>query len=402
VPVAIAGALVLGAAAMTVLTATAHPVARPPVSLPTARATAPVRPGAPRATPSRKPAAQPPPQAVRTYSAPPDGIPVSGRVLDANGRPVAGAGVTMTRHEGFFEGFAHALAAIGTLGLACLAPDVCTLPYGEAVTDDAGRYTVFLKTDVDDYDVLVGRGAESFTVKVDFAGKPLRLPDVVWWSTAPRLERSGGTGRVRFRHAPAGVGTVERYDAKITGPEEHPPLLDLTSTLAGGSFDLRRIEDVQGRLWVSATVRTKLGKATYSAYVPVSGAARPMSRGKTCVEYGNARTIRNRSCALTDGDLVNEWHGASYSTVCKSGGTESCEQSVAVDLDAPRAIHYVSVQGCDTFFDQVQASVDGRTWRTLIPKGGSSEGCYAAVSGTARYVRVTGAFYSSRREIAVF
>lgn len=401
VPVAIVGALVLVAVAIIALTATAHPVRHPLVELtapaPT-RTTAPRRPVASKPAP---PATRPTPRAVRTYSAPPDGVPVSGRVLDDAGRPAPGVGVTMTRHEGFFESLGRTLAAVGTLGLACLGEDVCTVPYGEAVTDPAGRFTLYLKHDVDDYDVVAAHGTETFSVKVDFSGRAMRLPDIRLWSPRPRLERSGTTARIRFDTAPTSLGSVDHYDASVTPNGTDDPALVLVDHVRdGATFDVRRIEDVRAALWVKATVRTPLGKATYAAQVPVGAGQRPMSRGMTCVEYGNGQPVRTRSCGLTDGDLVDTWHSTSYATLCKGGG--SCDPSVAVDLGGSRAIHYVSVQGCDSFFAEVQGSVDGKTWRTLIPKGDPSEGCYGAVSGAARYVRVTGAFYTTRREIAVF
>jgi hypothetical protein len=401
VPVAVIVAFALGVLGTgLLLRQTAKPQRTPPRAAPApttkAPTTAPRKP-APTATKAAPPA---PPVPAPTYSAPPDGIPVRGRVVDANGRPVGDATVSMSRHEGFFEGFGRALIAVGSLGLACIGTEFCTVPYGEGRTDSGGGYTVFLKAEVDDYDVTVRRGGTTYAVRIDFAGKPLRLPEVVLWSPSPRLDQNGTTARVRFNGAPARAGTVDGYDATITAGNDGDAVLSLDGVRSGDTFDARLIEDVSGTLNVSAQVRTRLGKATYTGTVPVHGRFRPMSRGRSCLEYGNARTVRTSPCGLTDGNLGKDWGGVASTKVCKPN--TSCDQSVAVDLGGVRSIHYVSVHGCNTFFDEVESSTDGRRWRTLIPEGGSSEGCYAAVSGVARYVRVRGAFYSSRREISVF
>lgn len=378
-----------------------HPDRRTPapVAAPTATAT-PRRTPAPTPKQPAKPVATKP-VPVRTYAPPKDGIPVTGRVLDTSGRPLADASVSMTRHEGILEGIGRAITVFGTLGLACLADDVCTVPYGEARTDSTGRFTVFLKHDVDDYDVAVTKNDAAFEVRVDFAAKPMSLGTIRFWSPAPRLDRSGTTARIRFAAAPRSLGSVDGYSADVTPPKGGgDPYVHFDDAHSGDAFDARVLEDVAARLVVKVTVRTRLGKATYSAGTAVRGAYRPMSRGHACVEYGSAGSKRRSPCQLTDGDLANEWKDNAGYTLCKKN--TSCDQAVAVDLGAVRSIRFVSLQGCDPFFDTVEASNDGVHWRTLIEQHGESRGCAAAVSGTARYVRVKGAFYTSRREIAVF
>jgi hypothetical protein len=375
-----------------------HPERRTPA--PIAAPATPRRTPPPEPKPSAKPAAPQPPVPVRTYAPPKDGIPVTGRVIGTNGRPVADASVTMTRHEGILEGIGRAITVFGTLGFACLADDVCTVPYGEARTDSTGRFTVFLKHDVDDYDVVVTKNDATFEVRVDFAAKPMTLGTITFWSPSPRLDRSGTTARIRYATAPRGLGSVDGYAADVTPPKGGEPYVHLDDPHPGDAFDARILEDVAARLVVKVKVHTRLGKATYSAGTAVRGAYRPMSRDRGCVEYGSAGSKRRSPCQLTDGDLANDWKDNAGYTLCKK--STSCEQAVAVDLGAVRRIRFVTLQGCDTFFDTVEASNDGAHWRTLIGKGDASNGCAAAVSGTARYVRVKGAFYTSRREIAVF
>jgi hypothetical protein len=306
----------------------------------------------------------------------------------------------MSRHEGIIEGLGRAFVMVGSLGFACFT-EICEIPYGRARTDESGRFTLYLERDVDDYDVTVTRGGTTMSVKVDFASKPLPLGDVVLWSTSPRLERSGTTARVRFATLPSRAGSVDSYDVTVT-QQGSEPLVRIADAHDGAAFDVRVLEDVSATLAVTASVHTRLGTATYSGVAGVRGTYRPVSRGRACVEYGSAGSRRTSPCGLTDGLLGREWGTKGYAGICSSKRGTTCDPSVAVDLGSVRAIRFVTLQGCDTFFDTVTASNDGVHWRTLIPKGDSSEGCAAAVGGTARYVRVEGAFYTTRREIAVF
>lgn len=370
----------------------------------------------PSTSPTGKPAAKPTetrpparPQAVRTYSAPPDGIPVRGRVIDANGRPVRGATVLLQRHEGFFEGFARGFTMLFSLGLACLA-DICTVPYGAGRTDGNGGYTVFLEHDVDDYDLTVKplSGGE-FEARIDFAGKPLRLPEVVVWNPAPSLEQSGTRASVRFRSPPARLGAWRDASATISDAKGRS-LLPLGEVRSGDSFDGRLLEDVSGRLAVSVRVRTKLGDATYSGSAAFRGHHRPLSRGRPCLEYGRSgQPVRNAPCQLTDGDLLTGWKPKVPDYQCAEGSS-SCDRRVTVDLGSARRLRYVAVRVCDDFFDQVESSVDGKTWQVLIAEDSGDGGeindvCAREVDAVARYVRVKGpqgGFYTRRSEIAAF
>lgn len=391
-----------------------RPVAQRPAPVATPakpKAPKPTKPPAPRRTTKPKPAKAAPPQPVRTYTAPPAGIPVRGRVLDASGRPVSGADVRLERHEGFFEGFGRALAVFASLGLACIADDeICEVPYGVGRTDASGRYTVFLEKDVDDYDVRVQQGSTGpvLTARIDYAGKPLVLPDVHYWNPAPFAEARGTDMHVRFRTPPARVGTWRGAGATVKDAKDNV-LVTLDGARSGDSFDARLIEDVAARLDVGVTVRTKLGDTTYTASAPVRGRLRPMTRGLACYEYGRSgRPVRNAPCALTDGDLLTEWQPKVADYQCADNSP--CDRRVMVDLGSQRRLRYVVVRTCDDFFDEVQVSADGKTWQTVIEQhsgqgGDINDVCHRELDTTARYVRVkgpAGGFYTRRSEISVF
>lgn len=400
--VAIVVALVAAVVAVTVRTDRRAPTAAP-------SATASLRPPAP--TPSRTARATRPPRATkppaprpaRTYSAPPDGIPVRGRVVDTNGRPVSGAVVSLSQNQGFFEGLGKAFVAVLSLGLACLT-DICTVPYGEGRTDANGRYTVFLEPDVDDYSLAVAvRDGPAFGADVDFGGKPLGLPNVVLWNPAVSVEQSGTRATVRFRTPPSSLGSWKSAHLSVTAGDVR--LVDDRAARSGTTFDARNLVDAAAKASVSVTIRTRLGDSTYTSSTSVRGRHRPPSRGAACVEYmpRNGKPVRQSPCGLTDGDVTEHWTPKTPDTC----GGQSCDRKVVVDLGGVRRVSYLAFHGCDSS-DRIALSNDGTTWRDAgIDTDDAFPGdfCAGTLSGSARYVRVTGSsggFYLSRNEVSVF
>jgi hypothetical protein len=403
-PLAVVIVVALLAAVVAVVARTDRPA---PVAAPSPTATVRTRTPAPaRTPPATRPSRAtkaPAPRPARTYSAPPDGIPVRGRVVDTNGRPVSGAAVRMSQNQGFFEGFATALVAVLSLGLACLA-DICTVPYGEGRTDANGRYTVFLEPDVDDYSLTVGlRGGPSFSADVDFAGKPLVLPDVVLWNPAVSVEQSGTRATVRFRTPPSSLGSWRSAYLSVTAGDIR--LVDDREARSGTTFDARNLLDAAATASVTVTVRTRLGDATYTSSTPVRGRHRPQSRGRSCIEYmpRSGKPVRQSPCGLTDGDVTKQWVPKTPDTC----GGKACDRKFVVDLGGVRRVSYLAFHGCDTI-DRIALSNDGTTWRDAgVDTDAAFPGdfCAGTLSGTARYVRVTGTsggFYLSRNELSVF
>jgi hypothetical protein len=403
--------------AFAVLAAFVAVSARPSRTRQTVRPTPSLSPSptpAPRATRTPSPAPpprspSPVPQVVRTYSAPPDGVPVRGRVVDANGRPVAGAAVSMQLDEGFFGSLARGLTALFSLGLACFT-DICTVPYGEGRTAADGTYTLYLEREAGDYHLAVERkGGARVHATVAFRGTGLKLPDVVYWNPSPSLSVSGTTARVRFRSPPSRLGSWNGASATVEDAEQRA-YVRLPDASPGDAFDARLIEDVSARLQVSVNVRTRLGDTSYSSSVPVRGRLRPLTRGKPCYEYGRSgRPVRNAPCPLTDGSLLASWTPKVADYQCSKDAT-SCDRRVMVDLGSARRIRYVAVRECDDFFDQVEVSADGSSWQVVIAEhsgeGGDVDGvCARDIDLVARYVRVKGpqgGFYTRRSEISLF
>lgn len=406
-PIAVAAAFVLGVGVTAVTLQT-----DPPAS-PTARASAGPTTSPPTARPKPRPVASRDvprasarPEPAQTYRAPAGGVAIRGRVLDANGRPVPDATVVMAQEVSTAEAFATALSAFSTLGLACVT-GICEVPYGQGRTDSRGQYVLFLTPEASPYTLTAGTGrSPMFTASVSYRGKPLRLPDAVLWSPAPGLETSGTTARIRFAAAPPHLGTVEGYSARIAvGTFE--TMYESSDAHSGDSLDARLLEDATATLTVKARVHGAFGLVTYAGERQVRGHSRPLSRGRSCLEYGKgSQVVRHSTCALTDGDLFRSWRPRIADFSCGTSGP--CPRSVSVDLGGVRQIRYVVARECGPFFDTITASTDGRTWRTLLerdPSQPSGGACAVEVSGTARYVRVdgpAGGFFTRRSEVSVF
>ncbi len=405
--VAVLAAFVLGvgvtAVALREDPLSAGPTARP-APLPSSAAPKPVASQPVAAQPVASASERPRPES--TYRAPSDGVAIRGRVVDASGRPVPDATVVMTQEVSAIEAFATAITALTSFGLACVT-GICEVPYGQGRTDTRGEYVLFLAPATSAYTLTAGAGSSpTFTAPVSYRGRPLRLPDAVLWSPAPRLETSGNTARIRFAAAPRRLGSVEGYATRIgAGPFE--TVYASSDAHSGDTFDARLLEDATATLTVTARVHGAFGVITYAGERRVQGRSRPLSRGRTCLEYGKgSKVIRHSACALTDGDLFASWKPRIADFAC--GSSNPCERSVSVDLGSVRQIRYVVARTCDQFFDEITASTDGRTWRTLLTRDPSRSGdgvCAVEVSGTARYVRVTGpagGFFTSRSEVSVF
>jgi hypothetical protein len=370
-----------------------------PVTAPTVAPAKPKPRPTPKPKPKPKPAVKPTPKkpvAARTYSAPPQGVPITGRVVDLQGRPVAGAKVGLTRHEGFLEGLTRGIAMLASLGLVCIGEDtICEVPYGQGISNADGRYTVFLKPEVDDYDLNIEAQGSQVQSRIDFAGKPVTLPQLTLWNPTPRLEISGREASVVFAGVPASLGAAERYNAVVTDRRTGTELAVLRGVGSREKLDARLLEDAPLRLRVSGLVQTKLGDTWYSGHAEAQGRLVPPSRGKGCLTYLDG-TLKGRNTAacrkVTDGAFTGEW--SPTRPACAEG--KPCEQAVAVDLGSVRDVRYVRVLGCYSF-GKIQGSNDGKTWRTL-----EDGGCGGEVSGKARYVRVAGAFTENVTEISVW
>lgn len=352
-------------------------VVRPPKPLPTP-------PSLPKAvTPRRTTSCRHPAAARGTYA-------VRGRLVDRSGRPVPCATVTIARHVDTGETVLGAFAVLFSFGLACKGNVACEgVKASTAVTDRNGRFLAYAREGARVYDLTATTPYETVATQV-YVDRSRSLNPVTVWSPYPRTVRRGTDVVVAYDSPPVALGTWRHVDVTATRAGEYLPMLAYTGGIGSTTFDARLLEDRKVTLAASVSI----DGVRYTGTTTVRGTQRPLSRGATCLMYGNARVDRKARCPLTDGAFGEPW--ATYRPVCR----DYCEPAPGVDLGRVRPVRFVAMRQCYDA-DDVQVSADGRTWRTFAVTPSDPTGpCTARLTGSARYVRVRGDWDVT--EISVF
>ncbi|RNM13036.1 hypothetical protein [Nocardioides pocheonensis] len=343
-------------------------------------------------------------------------VSVSGRALDASGKPLAHAHVVLVRQADIGQVIFGSVLAVGTLSTICFAPDppaICEKAR-TATTDADGRYRFELKgsdtqgslgTKATMNVVFSGRSSQtSTTVSFTTEDTSVTVPDARLWNLGARISAQPGRVRLSWRPLPAPAGKGTGYSVQLSDVRSGAALWTQPASGSRADVDPRLLEDVHGAAAVSAGTDLPGGsgagkvRASYlSPRLPVPGrAVAPPSRGRPCAPViGAAGTVGAfGACAETDGDL-------SRPAGLSGGGTVS---GAAVDLGSPRALSLVVVRGFSGQF-LVETSRDGTTWQSLATGFGSAYAVEPPGRTTARYLRVrspTGLDESLSTEISVW
>ena len=328
-------------------------------------------------------------------------VEISGRALDASGKPLANAKVLLFKQADLGEVVFGTVLAVGTLSTICLLPDAPAIcrKARTATTDDDGRYEFELKgsdtqgtlgTESTLNVVFAASKAQSSTT-VSFTAKDesISLPDARLWRSAARVSQSSGRIGLSWAPLPPKAGDDAAYSTQLFEADSQSALWSQSASGRSASVDARILEDQAGSVAVSAT--TKLSgasgagevRASYlSPRLPVHATAgTPPSRGRPCAAVtGTAppKAGRLSTCAATDGDLRSPARLSSKKAGVVTGAV--------IDLGSSRPVSLVVARG---FAGQclVELSDDGMTYRTVATSSGT-----AAVevpgSPSARFVRL--------------
>jgi len=329
---------------------------------------------------------------------PDETVRVSGRALDASGKPLAETKVLLFKQADIGEVVFGSILAIGTLSTICLlpeAPAICRKAR-TSTTDADGNYSFELKGS----DTQGTLGTAS-TINVVFAGSrgsttvsfvakegEVNLPEARLWNASPRVSQRGGQIRLSFAKLPGGHKTT--YSAQLYEAKGQAPLWSQPVSGTSASVDARILEDRSGS--VAAGASTKLSgssgagdvRASYlSDKVPVRATSgTPLSRGRRCAAVTGttpAKNARFSACAITDGKLDKPAH-----LTVANGGVVT---GAVVDLGSVRPVDLVVARG---FSGQVllEVSDDGRIYRTVSTSSGSAVALEVPGGQRARYVRL--------------
>jgi hypothetical protein len=327
-------------------------------------------------------------------------VEISGRALDASGRPLAGTKVLLFKEADLGEVVFGSVLTIGSLSTICLlpeAPAICRKAR-TATTDADGHYRFELKGS----DTQGTLGTES-TLDVVFSGpraqgsttisftaedESISLPDARLWRSSPTVSRGSGRIRLGWSPLPSAAGDDPTYSAQLFEEDATSALWSQSASGREATIDPRILEDRPGAVAVGAGTALSGGRGAgevrasfLSRRLPVAPSAGvPPSRGRPCaVVTGTAPKLgRMSACLVTDGDLMTPARLRARRAAVVTG--------VVVDLGVSRPVSLVVTRGFSGQF-LVEVSGDGSTYRVVATSSGS-----AAVpvpgSPSARFVRL--------------
>ncbi|MCW2797603.1 hypothetical protein [Nocardioides sp.] len=326
-------------------------------------------------------------------------IRISGRALDASGRPLSGAHVLLFKQADLGEVLLGTVLAIGTLSTVCLLRDPPALcdKASIATADADGRYEFELKgsdtqgtlgTEATLNAVFSGPPAQGSTT-ISFTAKDteITLPDARLWRS--RASVSGQIG-LSWSPLPRAAGRDPAYTAELFEAHGQSAFWSQPASGNAASIDPRILEDQSGAVAVSAGTDLAGGSGTgdvrasyLSTRLPVDGtASRPPSRGRPCAAVtGTARPVTRTmsACAATDGDLLTPAQ--------LSGKGAAVVTGVVIDLGGSRPVDLVVARGVSGQLI-VEVSEDGSTYRTVATGSGPTLALRPAGRPNARFVRL--------------
>lgn len=327
-------------------------------------------------------------------------VHISGRALDAGGKPLAETQVLLFKQADIGEVVFGTALVLGSLSTICLLPDapaICEKAH-KATTDADGRYRFTLKGDETQgtlgteatLNVVFSSGkGPSTTVSFHAKDTEVDVPDARLADLRARVTRPGGDIRLTWTGLPRAAGRKATYSAQLFDGRQ---AAIWTEPASGGraTVDQRILEDRSGSVAVGATTELAGGRNTGSVHghylsprLGVRGSAgAPPSRGKRCAPVTGTAPAADGTfsrCAATDGDLDRPAH--------LSSGAGKVTTGVVVDLGRARPIDLVVARG---YGGQVllEVSSDGRTFRTVATGLGTAVALEPQGSPIARFVRL--------------
>ena len=354
--------------------------------------------------------------AVPAQAAPAAQVRVTGRVVDAEGRPYAGALVRTQNETSLLSGLAIAFS----LGLLCVADsDLCFPREAVARTDASGRFSLAWA----DGSALQNRSRKTLTVQggggrdgarlglstlYSYGGRATSLGDLRLHDPAVSVTRlAGRKALVHVDPVPSHYGERRAVGAGLVDAAGRTTWAYIPLDERGnGVIDDRIVERGTKGVIAYGTVRPKdrLQQYLTSQPHPAGPAALPVSRGASCARYAfDGRLIPLPRCAFTDGDLTRgipffeRLPGCDAPTEASDRG---CPGSLRIDLGRQVAVEMVAVRGC--WFDcAVEVSGDGRTWSRFAESDRFGDHALSGFARDVRYVRLRGSTFVLR-ELSVF
>ncbi len=330
---------------------------------------------------------------------PDESVRVSGRALDAAGRPLTDTQVLLFKQADIGEVVFGTVLAVGTLATICVLPDAPAIcrKARTTTTGSDGRYQFELKGSetqgtlgtASTLNVVFSGRKSSTTVSFTAEDGEINLPDARLWNASPKVSQRSGQIQLSYAPLPETGGKVG-YSAQLFEVKGESALWTQPASGTDAVVDARILEDQPGSVaaGASSTLPGASGagdaRANYlSPRLPVRATAgTPLSRGRRCAAVTGtapAQDAKFTKCGATDGDL-----DAPARLGAARGGVTT---GAVVDLGAVRPIDLVVARG---FAGQVlvELSDDGRTYRTVATNSGTAVALEVPGGQRARFVRL--------------
>lgn len=333
-------------------------------------------------------------------------VHVTGRALDASGKPLAGAKVLLFKEADIGEVLFGAVIALGTLGTACLVPEAPAICHkAQSVTSGPdGRFAFDLKgsdtqgtlgteavLDVVFADPRAGSKSTSTTVSFNARKSSVSLPDARLWNPSPRVSQDSGQVHVSWSSLPSGAGSKPSYSAQLFTSGQDLAFWSQPAQAGRADIDSRILEDKPATVAVGARTTLSGGSnagTVHASYTSTRAAVNatagaPPSRGRPCAPVTGATPVVGTmsACGATNGDLA---------TAARLHTSTGIVTGVAVDLGSVRPVRLVVARGVAGQF-LVEVSADGSAWRVVSTSIGTAVAVSPAGQPEARYVRVRSA-----------
>lgn len=328
-------------------------------------------------------------------------VSVSGRALNAAGKPLADTPVLLFKQADIGEVLFGTVLTVGSLGSVCLLPDAPSLcrKAKTARTDADGRYSFDLRgsdtqgtlgTKATMSVVFATKATGSTTVSFTAEEPEISLPDARLWKAAARVSQSSREIRLSYAALPGAAGQEPTYTASLFARSGQGALWTQPASGRTATIDPRILEDRPGA--VAAGARATLAGGSGAGDLRVSflsprlevrataGAA--PSRGRRCGAVTGTAPVKHAplgTCAATDGDLDRP------AQLRAPGG--AVVTGAVIDRGTARPVSLVVARGLSGQF-LVEVSADGTVWQTVATSSGAAAAIVPPGRPTARFVRL--------------
>ncbi|HWL36971.1 MAG TPA: carboxypeptidase-like regulatory domain-containing protein [Frankiaceae bacterium] len=317
-------------------------------------------------------------------------VHVSGRVIDASGKGVAGARVEFALRPDPML-YNQQYCPVRPWEIQCRVHRVT------GTTRADGRYSLpvklssYLASEKKHDLVVTDRSGAQTAVQFYFVRKPMTVKDMPIWRGRASIDPDGPLHRTLHVDALAPFyGTLYMQGALVHLMQGSAPAWQFTTVKDDRRVDGRIVETgITGIKAYQVAIRERQYLTYSSPVYKVPSAVRPLSRGAACATYGpDDKLLPLAGCKYTDGRLTTpisaKYQQAGYKS-CNSASQCANPRHVLLDLKTVQPVGAFVARGCVP--GELEVSAEGTAFAPW-PTATLGDGAYVGPPVLARYVRV--------------